>query len=48
MPGTSALAATQTNRHAPSAQAAAEIPPHQLDSLVAPIALISIHYSARC
>ena len=40
MPGTSALAATQTQSpDAPSAQAAAKIPPDQLDSLVAPIAL---------
>src|SRR5580700_3447045 len=40
MPGTSALAATQTQLpDAPSAQAAAKIPPDQLDSLVAPIAL---------
>ena len=40
MPGTSALAATQTQLpDAPSAKAAAKIPPDQLDSLVAPIAL---------
>jgi hypothetical protein len=40
MPGTSALAATQTQLpDAPSAQAPAKIPPDQLDSLVAPIAL---------
>ena len=40
MPGTSALAATQTQLpDAPSAQAAAKIPADQLDSLVAPIAL---------
>ena len=39
-PGTSALAATQTQLpDAPSAQAPAKIPPDQLDSLVAPIAL---------
>ena len=40
MPGTSALAATRTQLpDAPSAQAPAKIPPDQLDSLVAPIAL---------
>ena len=40
MPGTSALAATQTQLpDAPSAQTAAKIPADQLDSLVAPIAL---------
>ncbi len=40
MPGTSALAATQTQLpDAPSEQAAAKLPPDQLDSLVAPIAL---------